>query len=196
MLFGFSSSAPYRLSHIGSLSSTLIVPTTTYSVFPSLLTTCSSTSNFDLSVKPSFKPILAEIGSPENKGVLVLNPIIKEGSVYKKVISFTYSFQEGQANRINNQNVIQSTSNSVLATGNWHRFYVEKSGVYKVSKSFLQSIGFNVNVDPRNIKIYGNGGRMLPLENTLPYPNDLEENAIQFVGEDDGVFDNSDYILF
>jgi len=130
------------------------------------------------------------------KGVLVLNPIIKEGSVYKKVISFTYSFQEGQANRINNQNVIQSTSNSVLATGNWHRFYVEKSGVYKVSKSFLQSIGFNVNVDPRNIKIYGNGGRMLPLENTLPYPNDLEENAIQFVGEDDGVFDNSDYILF
>ena len=130
------------------------------------------------------------------KGVLVLNPIIKEGSVYKKVISFTYSFQEGQANRINNQNIIQSTSNSVLATGNWHRFYVEKSGVYKVSKSFLQSIGFNVNVDPRNIKIYGNGGRMLPLENTLPYPNDLEENAIQFVGEDDGVFDNSDYILF
>ena len=130
------------------------------------------------------------------KGVLVLNPIIKEGSVYKKVISFTYSFQEGQANRINNQNVIQSTSNSVLATGNWHRFYVEKSGVYRVSKSFLQSIGFNVNVDPRNIKIYGNGGRMLPLENTLPYPNDLEENAIQFVGEDDGVFDNSDYILF
>ena len=130
------------------------------------------------------------------KGVLVLNPIIKEGSVYKKVISFTYSFQEGQANRINNQNVIQSTSNSVLATGNWHRFYVEKSGVYKVSKTFLQSIGFNVNVDPRNIKIYGNGGRMLPLENTLPYPNDLEENAIQFVGEDDGVFDNSDYILF
>ncbi|TXI68073.1 MAG: type IX secretion system sortase PorU [Flavobacterium sp.] len=130
------------------------------------------------------------------KGVLVLNPIIKEGSVYKKVISFTYSFQEGQANRINNQNVIQSTSNSVLATGNWHRFYVEKSGVYKVSKAFLQSIGFNVNVDPRNIKIYGNGGRMLPLENTLPYPNDLEENAIQFVGEDDGVFDNSDYILF
>jgi hypothetical protein len=130
------------------------------------------------------------------KGVLVLNPIIKEGSVYKKVISFTYSFQEEQANRINNQNVIQSTSNSVLATGNWHRFYVEKSGVYKVSKAFLQSIGFNVNVDPRNIKIYGNGGRMLPLENTLPYPNDLEENAIQFVGEDDGVFDNSDYILF
>lgn len=130
------------------------------------------------------------------KGVLILNPIVKEGNVYKKVVSFTYSFQEGLVNRNVNQNVIQSVSNSVLATGNWHRFYVEKSGVYKVSKSFLQSIGFNVNVDPRNIKIYGNGGRMLPLDNSLPYPIDLEENAVQFVGQEDGVFDNSDYILF
>jgi hypothetical protein len=31
-------------------------------------------------------------------------------------------------NRSQNQNVVQAVSNSVLATGNWHRFYVEKSG--------------------------------------------------------------------
>ena len=130
------------------------------------------------------------------KGIISVNPIIKEGNIYKKLFSFTYSFQNSTASRNQNQNVVQSVSNSVLATGNWHRFYVEKSGVYRISKSFLQSLGFNVNVDPRNIKIYGNGGRMLPLNNSLPYPDDLEENAIQFVGQDDGVFDNSDYILF
>ena len=130
------------------------------------------------------------------KGIISVNPIIKEGNIYKKIISFTYSFQNSTASRNQNQNVVQSVSNSVLATGNWHRFYVEKSGVYRISKSFLQSLGFNVNVDPRNIKIYGNGGRMLPLNNSLPYSDDLEENAIQFVGQDDGVFDNSDYILF
>jgi hypothetical protein len=130
------------------------------------------------------------------KGLISVNPIIKEGNVYKKLISFTYSYQNSTTNRIQNQNIVQSISNSVLATGAWHRFYVEKSGVYRISKSFLQSLGFNVNVDPRNIKIYGNGGRMLPLNNSLPYPDDLEENAIQFVGQDDGVFDNSDYILF
>ncbi|MDP5002191.1 MAG: type IX secretion system sortase PorU, partial [Flavobacterium sp.] len=129
-------------------------------------------------------------------GVLVLNPIIKEGAIYKKVMSFSYSFQNSVTNRIPNQNVVQSISNSVLTTGDWYRFYVEKSGVYKISKTFLQSLGFNVNVDPRNIKIYGNGGRMLPLNNSIPYPDDLEENAIQFIGEEDGVFDNSDYILF
>ena len=130
------------------------------------------------------------------KGILIFSPIIKEGGIFKKVISLTYSFQNNLSNRSQNQNVIQAVSNSVLATGNWHRFYVEKSGVYRISKTFLQSLGFNVNVDPRNIKIYGNGGRMLPLNNSIPYPDDLEQNAIQFIGEDDGVFDNSDYILF
>ena len=131
------------------------------------------------------------------KGLISFSPIIRDDSGYKKVVSFTYSVTNASpSNKISNSNVVQSISNSVLASGNWYRFYVEKSGIYKVSKSFLQSLGFNVNVDPRNIKIYGNGGRMLPLLNADSYPNDLEENAIQFIGESDGVFDNSDYILF
>ncbi len=130
------------------------------------------------------------------KGLLIVSPIIKEGGVYKKVLSFNYSYQNNLSNRNQSSNTVQSISNSVLATGSWYRFYVEKSGIYKISKSFLQSLGFNVNVDPRNIKIYGNGGRMLPLNNSLSYSDDLVENAIQFSGEDDGVFDNNDYILF
>jgi hypothetical protein len=122
------------------------------------------------------------------------NPIVKENSVYKRVKSFTINYSISTFGKsLQNVNAIQ---NSVLANGIWHRFYVEKSGVYQVSKSFLQSIGVNVAVDPRNIKIYGNGGRMLPLLNSIPYPIDLEENAIQFIGEEDGVFNENDYILF
>ena len=64
-----------------------------------------------------------------------------------------------------------SISNSVLSSGKWNRFYVEKSGVYKLSKSFLSSLGFDMNsVNPTKIKIYGNGGRMLPLSNAQYYP--------------------------
>ncbi len=122
------------------------------------------------------------------------NPIIKDNSGYKRVKSFTLNYSVSNANSTFQS--INSIQNSVLATGSWHRFYVEKSGVYLVSKSFLQSIGVNVAVDPRNIKIYGNGGRMLPLLNSTAYPIDLEENAIQFVGETDGVFNENDYILF
>lgn len=133
------------------------------------------------------------------KGFLSFNPIIKDGSGFKKVISFTYSLNNNSvSNRVDNRNAfsVSAVTNSVLASGNWYKFYIEKSGVYKVSKSFLQSLGLNVNVDPRTIKIYGNGGRMLPLLNDTSYPIDLEENAIQFIGEEDGVFDASDYILF
>lgn len=122
------------------------------------------------------------------------NPLIKDNSGYKRVKSFTLNYLISNAN--NTSQSINSIQNSVLATGSWHRFYIEKSGVYLVSKSFLQSIGVNVAVDPRNIKIYGNGGRMLPLLNSTAYPIDLEENAIQFVGEADGVFNENDYILF
>jgi len=133
------------------------------------------------------------------KGFLSINPIVKEGSGFKKVISFSYSLKNTLvSNRLDNRNTfsVSSVTNSVLASGNWYKFYIEKSGVYKVSRSFLQSLGLNVNVDPRTIKIYGNGGRMLPLLNDISYPLDLEENAIQFIGEEDGVFDASDYILF
>lgn len=127
--------------------------------------------------------------------LLVFSPIVKSESGFKKVVKLTVNYNSVLDNR-NSLFLPSSIQNSVLSSGNWYRFYVEKSGVYKVTKSFLQSLGFNVNVDPRTIRIYGNGGRMLPLINTTTYSIDLEENAIQVVGENDGVFDDSDYILF
>lgn len=131
----------------------------------------------------------------ENIVIVKFNPIIKEGNTFKKVKSIVYSYDFDNSNEISNRN-INSISNSVLKNGVWKRFYITKSGVYKISKSFLSEIGFSTDVDPRSIKIYGNGGKMIPLLNSIPYPNDLAENAIEFVGESDGVFNDSDYILF
>ncbi|AWM13176.1 peptidase C25 [Flavobacterium sediminis] len=130
------------------------------------------------------------------KGVFTFSPVFKENGQYKRVksISFTYTLSTSSERALNYSAV--QMSNSVLATGNWYRFYVEKSGVYRIDKSFLQSLGFDTNVDPHNIKIFGNGGRMIPLQNASDYLADLEENAIQFVGENDGVFNDNDYILF
>lgn len=124
------------------------------------------------------------------------SPVIKEGNSYKRVISLSYSYAIEQPRGMLGTNDFNSISDSQLASGNWYRFYVEKSGVYKVTKSFLQQLGLDTSVDPRNIKIYGNGGRMVPLLNSIDYPSDLEENAITFIGEDDGQFDSGDYILF
>jgi hypothetical protein len=51
-------------------------------------------------------------------------------------------------------------------------------------------------IDPENIRIYGNGGGMLP-ESLLEFRHDdLAENNIFVEGESDGSFDPQDYILF
>ncbi|RCW89909.1 type IX secretion system sortase PorU [Winogradskyella arenosi] len=128
---------------------------------------------------------------------LEMYPIIKEGGNYKKVVSFTLNYSVRAAQLTNSTLGVNDITNSVLSSGEWYRFYIEDSGVFKLSRSFLSNLGVNTNaVDPRTIKLYGNGGRMLPLENSENYPFDVVENAIRFVGEEDGSFDNADYILF
>lgn len=131
-------------------------------------------------------------------GFFSFSPIILDNGIYKRVKSLTYSFsyENNKTNQTFSSQDFVGIRNSVLSTGDWFRFYVEKTGVYRISKSFLNQLGLNTNVDPRKIKIYGNGGRMLPLLNQTEYPVDLKENPILFIGENDGVFNNEDYILF
>ena len=128
---------------------------------------------------------------------LVLSPIVKDNFGFKRVKSFSFSAKTSSS-RISQFNKSTNTlSNSVLASGDWYQFYIEKSGVYKISKSFLQDLGLNTSgIDPKKIKIYGNGGKMLPLSNNTYYPSDLMENAIAVIGENDGIFNDDDYILF
>ena len=124
---------------------------------------------------------------------LDLFPIINQNGNFKKVNSFRFSYKSGISNKLKRQR----TQNSVLNSGEWYKFYVDKSGIFRLSRSFLSQLGLNTNsIDPRNIKIFGNGGNMLPLSNSVEYPVDPIENAIKVHGEDDGVFNNSDYILF
>jgi len=86
---------------------------------------------------------------------------------------------------------------SVLAEGEWVKLGFTKSGVCKLTYNDLQSFGFNMaSIDPRTIKIFGNGGGMLPESNQLSRYDDLAENAILVQGESDGKFDAGDIILF
>ena len=121
-------------------------------------------------------------------------PIINDNGVYKKILSFSLNYSNKSISGV--QRNSQVISNSVLSTGDWFRFRVDRTGVHRLSKSFLASIGFNTNVNPRTIKIYGQGGQMLPMLNSAGYPFDLTENAVKFIGEEDGIFNDNDYILF
>lgn len=90
-----------------------------------------------------------------------------------------------------------NAASTVLSSGKWYRFDVADEGIYKITKGMLASYGIDANsVDPRTIKIYNNGGKVLPEQVSAERPVDLVENSIIVVGEDDGKFDDSDYILF
>lgn len=96
-----------------------------------------------------------------------------------------------------NSNKPAAVVSSVLATGTWYKFEAPTEGMYKITKSMLAGMGINAeSVDPRTIKIYNNGGTMLPEPVGSTRPTDLVENAIKIVGEEDGRFDDTDYIIF
>jgi hypothetical protein len=128
--------------------------------------------------------------------VLTLTPLIKEGNLIKKITSFEleYSLKRQLSNKLSNS---RGAFNSVLSSGNWYKFSVDTTGVFKIDRSFLSSLGINTSsINPKKIKIYGNGGRMLPFLNSDFRYEDIQENAIYVSGEHDNSFDSSDFILF
>jgi hypothetical protein len=117
---------------------------------------------------------------------------------YEKLISFqlylNYDFLKEPHAALKSATYAE---NSVLSTGNWYKVAVSNTGIHKISYQQLVDLGMNPgSINPKNLRIYGNGGGMLPENvNAFRY-DDLQENAILVSGEEDGKFDPSDYILF
>jgi hypothetical protein len=91
------------------------------------------------------------------------------------------------------------TRESALKDGDIYKVSVNETGMVKMDYDFLKNqlkIANIDQIDPRTIKIYGNGGGMLPEGNAEKRADDLTENAIFVSGEEDGKFDASDFILF
>ncbi len=126
-------------------------------------------------------------------------PIRKSNSgQYEKLISADIILHtkviKANSSRVGNQKFANS---SVLSSGDWYKIGITKDAVYKISYKMLESFGLTPSaIDPRTIRIHGNGGGMLPEKNSIARNDDLVENAIQVVGEADGSFDPGDYILF
>lgn len=88
-------------------------------------------------------------------------------------------------------------SQSLLASGNWYKIKLNNTGIYKLTYADMQSMGIAVNgLKPENIRLFGNGGGMLPESNSISRFDDMHENAIQVVSAKAGVFAAGDYILF
>ncbi|MFY8022196.1 MAG: C25 family cysteine peptidase, partial [Bacteroidia bacterium] len=91
----------------------------------------------------------------------------------------------------------KANANSVLATGDWYKLGTTQNGIHRIDYNGLRNMGINPDViDPRTLKLYGNGAGMLPTSNAAFRYDDLHEIAIQIKGEEDGKFNTSDFILF
>ena len=126
-------------------------------------------------------------------------PIRKNPSTgqYEKLVSASLQLS---TTPISNPSVVQARSfnnNSVLSNGNIYKVSIDKTGIFKLDRSFLTALGVDVdNIDPRMIQVFGNGGKALKESMLGPYVDDLVENTIYVEGESDGSFDPGDFILF
>lgn len=126
--------------------------------------------------------------------------ISTDGRTYRKAASVSYSVRRTRdaARRKPNYNARQGyVSTSVLNNGTWYKFPVTSEGLYQLDHSFFSGLGVDPSsIDPRTVKVYGNGGATLPqTAGRYPY-DDLVENALIAQGETDGNFGTSDYFVF
>nr|WP_299767985.1 type IX secretion system sortase PorU [uncultured Dokdonia sp.] len=127
---------------------------------------------------------------------LNVSPFIITNGQYKRIKSAKVMYAFTRAS-----NTISSIplTNSILASGDYYKFYVEETGVHQITRNFLQSMGMPLDgIDPQTIKVYGLGGSPLPLRNSDNGDEvfDLREIPIQVVGGEDGTFNGNDHILF
>ncbi len=127
------------------------------------------------------------------------SPIRKNPSSgqFERVTDFKIKIQQKRQEQ--NQTITRGPSPSELNVGDVYKLATTQAGVHKLTYAFLKDeLGINDldNIDPRNLKLFGNGGGMLPESNNAFRYASLQENAILVVGQNDGSFDADDYILF
>ncbi len=93
---------------------------------------------------------------------------------------------------------LEYTNESVLAVGDFYKISVEATGICKIDKAFLSSLDVDTDNAPLDqLRVYGNGGSMLPERSGNTIHDDLVENSIKVVDQNgNNRMDDGDYALF
>lgn len=120
-------------------------------------------------------------------------PFFLDQGVMKKLRAITVSLSKEAPQSFTKDFV----ANSVLSQGEWYKIAVTSDGIHKIDKTLLTALGINTSgLNPNHIHVFGNGEGSLPELNSVPYTDDLAQNAVALVGAQDGSFDDADYVLF
>ena len=101
-----------------------------------------------------------------------------ESGGFEKLISCDISYKGSKVAVADKSRKIYA-ENSVLATGDWYRIKITKSGVYRMSYDQLREMGIN---RPEDVRVFGNDTGMLSMRNDGSAPDDLLENDILHSG--------------
>lgn len=138
--------------------------------------------------------ILNARGTPKLRIEFV--PVRRNGQGMERLLSFELETKI-TANSPNRQQTESFATTSVLASGSWFKFRIEQSGMHILTAADLKQAGINTgSINPKQIRLFGNGGGVLPESNLTPRLDDLHEMSVEVIGESDGVFNDSDYIIF
>lgn len=113
---------------------------------------------------------------------LFISPFVKKDDVFYKLESFILKADKVEiqpVQKIKKSN--QYAANSVLAEGKFIKIRIKDSGVYKLTKADLQSMGIS---NPDNVRMFGYGGAMLNENFSQAIIDDLPEVAIYKSGDD------------
>lgn len=138
----------------------------------------------------------SETEKAESANISVEAIKVENNKIYK-LVSFNIVPTNKKTPTLSRGSNKYGTSENPLKSGTFYKIKVDKSGIFKITRQFLQQNGINpASINPKNFRVYGNGGVMLPEFNQDRRYDALQEDAIQVIGEEDGVWNDNDYALF
>lgn len=140
------------------------------------------------------EPVFQLYRSRGINNLLITIPAIRTNNIIglEKLVSFNLNVQIPNKDKVTLSKQNANTS-SVLNTGKWIRIKTDKTGVFKITYSELNSWGLS---NLSNVSVWGHGGRKLPYLNNVKSPDDLSQLPVYVEMGNDGVFNQGDFILF
>lgn len=103
---------------------------------------------------------------------------------WEKLMQFSVELSfSGSSSEILKSESTRYTSSSKLSSGQWVKVGSKERGIHKIPYSTLQSWGFS---NPSKVQVYGNGGAMVPMDNSTERPDDLP--AIACLHSDEAIY--------
>ena len=154
-------------------------------------------SSRELSSNPEIESF---VGVERGKGQasVCFKPYVLQNGEVLRVTSYELEVRPVVAKQVTQRKTTYAAASSVLSADGWFKVSVQKTGLYKITPTFLSSNNIsNSSVSINSIRVVGNGTGMLSEQNADPRPEDLLDVPLKiFDQNNDGVFNGSDFIIF